>query len=36
MLVVFNDGSTRDVRVDTGGRSFGYRLPAGALATFTW
>ena len=37
VLVVFNDGSsTRDVRVDTGGRRFGYRLPAGALATFTW
>ena len=26
----------RDVRVETGGRRFGYRLPAGALATFTW
>ena len=36
-LVVFNDGGSRDVRVDTGGAGrFGYRLPAGALATFTW
>ncbi|GIH17152.1 discoidin domain-containing protein [Rugosimonospora africana] len=36
-LVVFNSGTaSRTFRVGWGDKSFGYTLPAGAAATFTW
>ncbi len=36
-LIAYNTtGSTQNVRVNWGGRSFGYDLPARTAATFTW
>ncbi|GAB2998630.1 ricin-type beta-trefoil lectin domain protein [Amycolatopsis acidiphila] len=36
-LIAFNTtGATQNVRVNWGGRSFGYDLPANTSATFTW
>ena len=35
-LVAYNDGSASRVTVGAGRRSFAARMPAGALATFTW
>ncbi|KQV05648.1 MULTISPECIES: ricin-type beta-trefoil lectin domain protein [unclassified Kitasatospora] len=36
-LIAYNDsGSTQSVRVNWGGQSFGYQLPAKTSATFTW
>jgi glucosylceramidase len=36
VLVALNSGGTQDFRVSYGGQTFGYTLPAGAMATFTW
>ena len=35
-LVAYNDGSASRLTVGAGRRSFAARMPAGALATFTW
>jgi glucosylceramidase len=35
-LVAVNTGGTQSFRVAHGGSSFGYTLPAGSMATFTW
>jgi glucosylceramidase len=35
-LMAVNTGGEQDFRVSYQGSSFGYRLPAGAMATFTW
>jgi glucosylceramidase len=35
-LVAINTGGTQSFRVSHGGSSFGYTLPAGSMATFTW
>jgi glucosylceramidase len=35
-LVAVNTGGTQDFQVSYNGAKFGYRLPAGAMATFTW
>jgi glucosylceramidase len=36
VLVALNSGGAQNFRVSYGGQTFGYHLPAGALATFTW
>jgi glucosylceramidase len=36
VLVALNTGGTQDFKVSYQGTSFGYNLPAGAMATFTW
>lgn len=36
VLVAVNSGGTQNFQVSYGGSSFGYRLPGGAMATFTW
>ncbi|WP_167979956.1 ricin-type beta-trefoil lectin domain protein [Lentzea indica] len=36
VLVALNSGGQQDFRVSYGGQTFGYNLPAGAMATFTW
>jgi glucosylceramidase len=36
VLVAVNTGGTQDFQVSYGGSSFGYHLPAGSMATFTW
>lgn len=36
VLVALNSGGQQDFRVSYGGQTFGYTLPAGAMATFTW
>ncbi|SDO64875.1 ricin-type beta-trefoil lectin domain protein [Lentzea jiangxiensis] len=36
VLVALNSGGRQDFRVSYGGQTFGYTLPAGAMATFTW
>jgi glucosylceramidase len=36
VLAAINTGSAQDFQVSYGGSSFGYHLPAGAMATFTW
>ncbi|KOV83131.1 lectin [Nocardia sp. NRRL S-836] len=35
-LVALNTGGDQNFQVSYGGQTFGYRLPAGAMATFTW
>ncbi|MGW3995866.1 ricin-type beta-trefoil lectin domain protein [Amycolatopsis sp. NPDC004772] len=35
-LVAFNSGGTQNFQVSYGGQSFGYSLPGGSMATFTW
>jgi glucosylceramidase len=35
-LVAINTGGTQSFQVSYGGSSFGYSLPAGAMATYTW
>jgi glucosylceramidase len=35
-LVAINTGGAQNFQVSYGGSSFGYNLPAGAMATFTW
>ncbi|MEV4641492.1 ricin-type beta-trefoil lectin domain protein [Actinoplanes sp. NPDC049548] len=35
-LVAVNSGGTQNFQVSYGGSTFGYQLPAGAMATFTW
>ncbi|NMO53466.1 glucosylceramidase [Actinoplanes sp. TBRC 11911] len=35
-LVAVNTGGTQSFRVAYGGSSFGYTMPAGSMATFTW
>ncbi len=36
VLVALNSGGTQNFQVSFGGQSFGYQLPAGSMATFTW
>ncbi|WP_211293702.1 ricin-type beta-trefoil lectin domain protein [Lentzea kentuckyensis] len=36
VLVALNSGGQQSFRVSYGGQTFGYTLPAGAMATFTW
>ncbi|GAB3893286.1 ricin-type beta-trefoil lectin domain protein [Kibdelosporangium lantanae] len=36
VLVALNSGGTQNFQVSYGGQSFGYNLPGGAMATFTW
>jgi len=36
VLVAVNSGGTQNFQVSYGGSSFGYSLPAGSMATFTW
>jgi glucosylceramidase len=36
VLVAINSGGTQNFQVSYGGQSFGYNLPGGAMATFTW
>ncbi|SES21423.1 glucosylceramidase [Lentzea xinjiangensis] len=36
VLVALNTGGQQEFRVSYGGQTFGYSLPAGAMATFTW
>jgi glucosylceramidase len=36
VLVAINSGGTQNFQVSYGGQSFGYSLPGGAMATFTW
>ena len=36
VLVAINSGGTQNFQVSHGGQSFGYNLPGGAMATFTW
>lgn len=36
VLVAINSGGTQNFQVSYGGQSFGYQLPGGAMATFTW
>lgn len=36
VLVALNSGGTQNFKVSFGGRSFGYSLPGGSMATFTW
>ncbi|MEU7867020.1 RICIN domain-containing protein [Dactylosporangium sp. NPDC049140] len=36
VLVAVNSGGAQNFQVSYGGSSFGYNLPAGAMATFTW
>jgi glucosylceramidase len=36
VLVAVNSGGTQNFQVSFGGQSFGYQLPGGAMATFTW
>ncbi|WP_433204199.1 RICIN domain-containing protein [Dactylosporangium sp. CS-047395] len=36
VLVAINSGGAQNFQVSFGGSSFGYNLPAGAMATFTW
>ncbi|MFI5910325.1 RICIN domain-containing protein [Dactylosporangium sp. NPDC051541] len=36
VLVAVNSGGAQNFQVSFGGSSFGYNLPAGAMATFTW
>ncbi|MGC4940351.1 ricin-type beta-trefoil lectin domain protein [Kribbella sp. DT2] len=35
-LVAINSGGTQNFQVSFGGQTFGYQLPGGAMATFTW
>ncbi|QUQ72507.1 RICIN domain-containing protein [Kutzneria sp. CA-103260] len=35
-LVAVNSGGTQNFQVSYGGQSFGYTMPAGSMATFTW
>ncbi|EWM18493.1 RICIN domain-containing protein [Kutzneria sp. 744] len=35
-LVAVNSGGTQNFQVSYGGQSFGYSMPAGSMATFTW
>jgi glucosylceramidase len=35
-LVALNTGGDQNFQVSYGGQTFGYRLPGGAMATFTW
>ncbi|WP_067501934.1 ricin-type beta-trefoil lectin domain protein [Actinoplanes sp. TFC3] len=35
-LVAVNTGGTQNFQVSFGGQKFGYQLPAGSMATFTW
>lgn len=35
-LVAVNTGGTQNFQVSYGGSSFGYSMPAGSMATFTW
>ncbi|MCE7012087.1 RICIN domain-containing protein [Kibdelosporangium philippinense] len=36
VLVAINSGGTQNFQVSYGGQSFGYQLPGGSMATFTW
>ncbi|MFS8097197.1 ricin-type beta-trefoil lectin domain protein [Lentzea alba] len=36
VLVALNSGGAQNFRVSYAGQTFGYNLPAGAMATFTW
>ncbi|MEV6285629.1 ricin-type beta-trefoil lectin domain protein [Kribbella sp. NPDC051770] len=36
VLVAINSGGTQNFQVSYGGQNFGYNLPGGAMATFTW
>jgi glucosylceramidase len=36
VLVALNSGGTQNFQVSFGGQSFGYNLPGGSMATFTW
>ena len=36
VLVAVNTGGTQNFQVSFGGQSFGYSLPGGSMATFTW
>ncbi|MFI6096263.1 ricin-type beta-trefoil lectin domain protein [Lentzea sp. NPDC051213] len=36
VLVAINTGGTQNFQVSYGGQTFGYNLPGGAMATFTW
>jgi glucosylceramidase len=36
VLVAVNSGGTQNFQVSFGGQSFGYQLPGGSMATFTW
>jgi glucosylceramidase len=36
VLVAINSGGSQNFQVSYGGQSFGYNLPGGAMATFTW
>ncbi|QYN18491.1 lectin [Amycolatopsis sp. DSM 110486] len=36
VLVALNTGGTQNFQVSFGGQSFGYQLPGGSMATFTW
>jgi glucosylceramidase len=36
VLVALNSGGTQNFQVSYGGQSFGYNLPGGSMATFTW
>jgi len=36
VLVAINTGGSQNFQVSYGGSSFGYNLPAGSMATFTW
>ncbi|MFF5226371.1 RICIN domain-containing protein [Dactylosporangium sp. NPDC000521] len=36
VLVAVNSGGAQNFQVSYGGASFGYNLPAGSMATFTW
>jgi glucosylceramidase len=36
VLVALNSGGTQNFQVSYGGQTFGYTLPGGAIATFTW
>ncbi|RSM88698.1 glucosylceramidase [Kibdelosporangium aridum] len=36
VLVALNSGGTQNFQVSYGGQSFGYQLPGGSMATFTW
>ncbi|ALG08444.1 ricin-type beta-trefoil lectin domain protein [Kibdelosporangium phytohabitans] len=36
VLVALNSGGTQNFQVSFGGQSFGYQLPGGSMATFTW
>jgi glucosylceramidase len=36
VLVAVNSGGAQNFQVSYGGQSFGYNMPAGSMATFTW